>query len=353
MNRIPLANRAIALPLIGLMLAWLAFMGATFANLYVPLPQYDNMGNVIVREEVFQIAPYLFLLGIAAVAVASLIAQGLAMRAREESADTSSLARAAQRFSTLGIILGLAAGAIFAIGNFLGAFNSYAGRSESAFLRIFSVYVPILLATGLVVYVLLAAFVFRHDQSTNTDGAKQKMSEAQKALGFGYAVPILATAVAIIFGLGVYDVTRTNLQVWVWVIIIAIVAAGVVWGTRFAAKAKSAKAAPPKPRTALAAGAANLNLVLSIIFGAVVTIMAFTFGSEAISKLQTWSQPPINCKDMECNSIAYVNGPTWTWLVQELAPAKVLLLLAVVGIYVTITERNKENSTAVPAKKAK
>ena len=100
----------------------------------------------------------------------------------------------------------------------------------------------IVLATGLVVYVLLAAFVFRHDESTNTDGVKQKMSEAQKALGLGYAVPILATAVAIIFGLGVYDVTRTNLQVWVWVIIIAIVAAGVVWGTRFAAKAKSAKA---------------------------------------------------------------------------------------------------------------
>jgi heme/copper-type cytochrome/quinol oxidase subunit 2 len=237
----------------------------------------------------------------------------------------------------------LAGGAIFAIGNFLGAFNSYAGRSESAFLRIFSVYVPILLATGLVVYVLLAAFVFRHDESTNTDGVKQKMSEAQKALGLGYAVPILATAVAIIFGLGVYDVTRTNLQVWVWVIIIAIVAAGVVWGTRFAAKAKSAKAAPPKPRTALAAGAANLNLVLSIIFGSVVTIMAFAFGTDAISKLQTWPQPPINCEGVDCATEPIITGPTWNWFIQELAPAKVLLLLAVVGIYVTITERNKES----------
>ncbi len=343
MNRIPLANRAIALPLIGLLAAWLSFLGATLANLYVPQPQYGPNGNVFFKEEIFQVAPYLFLLGIAAVAVSSLLAQGLAIKAREQSQDSSSLARAAHRFSTLGIIVGLAGGAIFAIGNFLGAFNSYAGRSESAFLRIFSVYVPILLATGLVVYVLLAAFVFRHDESTNTDGVKQKMSEAQKALGLGYAVPILATAVAIIFGLGVYDVTRTNLQVWVWVIIIAIVAAGVVWGTRFAAKAKSAKAAPPKPRTALAAGAANLNLVLSIIFGSVVTIMAFAFGTDAISKLQTWPQPPVNCEGVDCATEPIITGPTWNWFIQELAPAKVLLLLAVVGIYVTITERNKES----------
>lgn len=343
MNRIPLANRAIALPLIGLLAAWLCFMGATLANLYVPQPQYGPNGNVFFKEEIFQVAPYLFLLGIAAVAVSSLLAQGLAIKARQQSQDSSSLARAAHRFSTLGIIVGLAGGAIFAIGNFLGAFNSYAGRSESAFLRIFSVYVPILLATGLVVFVLLAAFVFRHDESTNTDGVKHKMSEAQKALGLGYAVPILATAVAIIFGLGVYDVTRTNLQVWVWVIIIAIVAAGVVWGTRFAAKAKSAKAAPPKPRTALAAGAANLNLVLSIIFGSVVTIMAFAFGTDAISKLQTWPQPPVNCEGVECATEPIITGPTWNWFIQELAPAKVLLLLAVVGIYVTITERNKES----------
>jgi heme/copper-type cytochrome/quinol oxidase subunit 2 len=341
MNRIPLAKRAIALPLLGLFVAWLAFMGAILADLYVPQPQYDNMGNPRETNEVFHVAPYLFLLGIAAVAIASLLAQGMAIRARKESADASSLARAAQRFTTLGIIVGLAAGAIFAIGNFMGAFNSFTGRADNIVLRIFSVYVPILLATGLVVYVLLAAFVFRHDDSSNTDGTKQKMSDAQKALGLGYAIPILATALAIVLGLGVYDVTRTNLQDWVWVLIIAIVAAGVVLGTRFAAKAKSAKPAAPKPRTALAAGATNLNLVLSIVFGTAVTFMAFTFGGEAINKLRTWSQPPFDCKE-NCYSDPTLNGPTWEWIIQDLAPAKVLLLLAIVGIYVTITERNKE-----------
>ena len=264
-------------------------------------------------------------------------------RVRRDDADASALARSAQRFTTLGIVIGLASGAIFAIGNFMGAFNAYSGRAENPVLRIFSVYVPILLATGLVVYVLLAAFVFRHDDTPNTDGSKRKMSDAQKALGLGYAIPILATAVAIIFGLGVYDVTRTNLQVWVWVFIIAIVATGVVFGTRFAAKAKSATPAAPKPRTALAAGAANLNLVLSIVFGSVVTIMAFAFGTDAISKLQTWPQPPINCEGVDCATEPIITGPTWNWFIQELAPAKVLLLLAVVGIYVTITERNKES----------
>ena len=99
MNRIPLANRAIALPLIGLLVAWLSFMGATLANLYVPQPQYGPNGNVFFKEEIFQVAPYLFLLGIAAVAVASLLAQGLAIKAREQSQDSSSLARAAHRLT--------------------------------------------------------------------------------------------------------------------------------------------------------------------------------------------------------------------------------------------------------------
>lgn len=350
MNRIPLANKAVALPLIGLLVAWLAFMAATLANLYVPQPIYNNVGVATFPEETVQIAPYLFLLGIAAVSFASLLGKRLAQRSRVELGDGHKLSRAALRFANLGIVIGLAAGAIFAIGNFLGAFNTYSGRAENPVLRLLSVYVPILLATGLVVYVLLAAFVFNHDSEKNTDGTKAKMTEAQKALGLGYAIPILATAVAIIFGLAVYDVTRTNLQVWIWVIIIAIVATGVVFGTRFANKARAAKPAPVKPRTALTAGASNLNFVLSIIFGSAVTIMAFSFGTEAIGKLQTWSNPPIDCVDVECNSIPSITAPSWQWLFEEMAPAKVLLILAVVGIYVTITERNKESAHTKKAK---
>jgi heme/copper-type cytochrome/quinol oxidase subunit 2 len=355
MNRISLAKKAVALPLIGLLAAWLAFMGAALANLYVPQPIYNNVGVATFPEEIVQIAPYLFLLGIAAVAFASLISKRWAQRSKLELGENHKLSRAALRFANLGIVLALAAGAVFAIGNFLGAFNTYSGRAENPWLRFLSVYVPILLATGLVVYVLLAAFVFNHEDEKHTDGSKAKMTDAQKALGLGYAIPILATALAIIFGLGVYDVTRTNLQVWIWVIIIAIVATGVVFGTRFANKARAAKPAPVKPRTALAAGASNLNFVLSIIFGATVTVMAFGFGTDAIGKLQTWSNPPVDCVDIECNSISSVSLPSLQWLLEDLAPAKVLLLLAVIGIYVTITERNKEAEPAkkAPAKKAK
>jgi heme/copper-type cytochrome/quinol oxidase subunit 2 len=350
MNRIPLAQKAVALPLIGLLVAWLAFMGAALAELLVPQPIYNDVGVATFPEEIVHVAPYLFLLGIAAVAVASLIAKRMALRSRLELGESHKLSRAALRFSNLGVVIGLAAGAIFAIGNFLGAFNTYSGRTENPVLRLLSVYVPILLATGLVVYVLLAAFVFNHETEKNTDGSKTKISAAQKALGLGYAVPILATALAIIFGLGVYDVTRTDLQVWIWVIIIAIVATGVVFGTRFANKARSAKPAAPKQRMALAAGASNLNFVLSIIFGSTVTIMAFSFGSAAISKLQVWSTPPINCEGVDCNSIPSLTAPSWKWLLEDLAPAKVLLVLAVVGIYVTITERNKDTDAKKKAK---
>jgi heme/copper-type cytochrome/quinol oxidase subunit 2 len=342
MKRIPLANKAVALPLLGLLAAWVAFMGAVLVDLYVPQPTYDSMGNATFPEEIFHVAPYLFLLGISAGAICSRIGQQLALKARAQLGDDNKLARAAYRFATLGVIIGLGAGAIFAIGNFMSAFNTYSGRAENLGLRLLNVYVPILLATALVVYVLLSAFVFRHDGVKNTDGEKARMSEVQKALALGYAIPILATAIAIILGLVVYDITRTNLQIWVWVIIISIVASGVVLGTRFANKARTAKPEKPKPKTALAAGAASLNFVLSIVFGASVSIMAFSFGAEAISKLRVWPEIPADCKFSECNPVPTLASPSWQWLIEEMAPAKVLLLLAVVGIYLTITERNKE-----------
>jgi hypothetical protein len=353
MNKIPLAKRAVIYPLFGLALAWLAFMGATLANLYIPQPQYDSTGNQVIQEEVFQIAPFLFLIGIAAGALFSLIGQRLAIRSRHELGEGHKLSRAALRFANLGVVIGLIAGALFAIGNFLGAFNNFSGVKESLGMRLLNVYLPIILATGLVVYVLLQAFVFRQDADKEVNAPKQKLSAAQKALSLGYAVPILATAVAIIFGLAVYDVTRTDLQVWIWVIIIAIVASGVITGTIFSNQARAEKPAvqkAPGSRMALAVGAANLNFVLSIVFGSVVTIMAFTFGAEAIQSLQTFSQPPVNCKDIECNSIASVTGPSLQWLVEKFAPAKILMAISIIGIYLTITARNKESNSVKAAK---
>jgi heme/copper-type cytochrome/quinol oxidase subunit 2 len=338
MNRFPLANRALALPLIGLVFTWWFFMMATLAEIYIPNDLYDMNGQITYHYEGVTAPPYLYLIGIAVFTVSALIAQGWAMRALEQEGENDALARSAYRFSNLGLVLGLGASTIFAIGNFMGGFNSYGPRADSLVVRFFNLYAPIILATALVVTVILRAFVFRAGHAEEkTESGKPKLSDAQKALALGYATPILATTVAIILGLFVYDVTKTNLQTWVWVIIIAIVGAGIILGTRFANKARAAKPAPPKPRTALAAGAATLNFVLSIVFGGAVSLMGFTLGSEAVNKLRVWD----NGTSQKMPEVS-IKGVTWEWLFQEIAPAKILILLAAIGIYLSITERNRK-----------
>jgi hypothetical protein len=336
---IKLSKQAILTPLIGLVVAWTLFMFAFYSNLFV-YPIYDSQGMYQGEEQVVRISTYLFLAGIVVFGLLALFGQRLALRARELAGLENSLARAAHRFGNLAVIVALVAGAVFAIGNFLGAFTSF-DREENLLVRLFDVYIPILLATGLVVYILLRAFVFRKQVAR---GAKKEgMSESEKALGLGYAVPIIATAIAIIFGLVVYDVTRTDLQVWVWVIIQVIIAIGILLGTRFSTKAKSAKAEAPKPRATLAAGAANLNFVLSIVFAAVVSIMSFGFGASAIEQLRVYPEyeEPKPGEDVVYNYSWEVSAFSINWFIENIVPALVLLFLAAAGTYLSITERNK------------
>lgn len=325
MKKITLAHKALALPLLGLMLTWSLFMGAAYSDLGLRLQT--------LQPEV-KLSTYLFLLGIAIGTASALVGQGFAQIAVKKEPKLL-LPRATLRFTNLTVIIALVAGTVFALGNFLGAFNTYGYRSANVGLRFVGVYLPIILAAAMVIYALLRAFVFNHDDDAKKADGRKGMSETQKALALGYTIPILAAAIAIVFGLLVYDATRTNLAVWVWVIIQSIIGSGVIVGTRFAAKARAAKPAPPKPKTALAAGASNLNFVLSIVFGGVVSIMAFTFGFAAIDKLfsSVWYE------DMANNKIEPV---TFQWLIEDMLPAKTLLLLAVVGIYWSITARNKE-----------
>lgn len=325
MKKITLAHKALALPLIGLMLAWAFFMGAAYSDLTLRLQT--------IQPDV-RLSTYLYLLGIALGTASSLLGQGLAQVAAKEEPKLL-LPRATLRFANLAVIISLVAGTVFALGNFLGAFNTYGYRSANVGTRFVGVYLPIILAAAMVIYALLRAFVFDQDNEAKKEDGHKGMSETQKALALGYTVPILAAAIAIVFGLLVYDATRTDLQVWVWVIIQVIIGSGVIVGTRFASKARAAKPAKPRPKTALAAGAANLNFVLSIVFGGVVSIMAFTFGGAAIDKLFS----SIWYDDMSNNKIEPI---TLQWAINEMLPAKTLLLLAVVGIYWSITARNKE-----------
>jgi len=159
----------------------------------------------------------------------------------------------------------------------------------------------------------------------------------QRAVGLAYASPIIGTAIAIIFGLTVYDITRTTLDVWIWVIIQAIIAISIIIGTRFAAQARSSKPLPVKPRrTGLAA--TNLNLVLAIVFGVVVSFMAFTMGFSAISNLEVWPEWRENMTALEQQST--IMRPTIGWFIEDMLPALVLLLLADFGIYRTTLTRN-------------
>jgi heme/copper-type cytochrome/quinol oxidase subunit 2 len=334
MKTIPLVKRSIALPLIGLTAVWSLMM---FANWFSMVSQenYDSLVKPTV---------YIYLLAFAIGTFSALIAHGWAVKALSED-ETDGLSRAALRFTVLAVVIGLAATTIFALTTFLSAFN-FSSQSANVGQRLLWTYLPILLATGVVVYVLLRAFVFRSGVAASDGEDKPKMSERQKALALGYAVPILSTAFAIILGLFIYDATRTNLDTWVWVLIIAIVGLGVIFGTRFAAHARQARVEAPKPKTALAAGAATVNFVLSIVFGAVVSIMSFTMGATAIEKLRVY---PAWVDGSNEQPMPTVSAPSVQWWIQDMAPAVVLLLLAAAGIYLSITERHRKQNLVVEA----
>jgi len=344
---IKLSKLAILAPLVGLIGGWKFFMFAIYAGLFV-YPIYDSQGMYQGDEQIIRPSTYLFLAGIVIFGLLALYGQRLALRARSLSGVEDALARAAHRFTNFAVIVALVAGAVFAIGNFLGAFNTFIDREENLAVRLFDVYIPILLATGLVVYILLRAFVFRKQV---VKGAKKtRMSDSEKALGLGYAVPIIATAIAIIFGLAVYDVTRTDLEVWVWVIIQVIIVSGILLGTKFSTKAKTIKATAPRPRATLAAGAANLNFVLSIVFGVTVSIMSFAFGAAAIEKLRVYPpyEEPAPGEEFTAVWTWEVAPLSVSWFIEQMLPAIVLLVLAAAGTYLAITERNK---VALVAKK--
>lgn len=346
---IKLSKQAILTPLIGLVVGWTLFMFAIYSDLFV-FPIYDSQGMYLGETQAVKLSTYLYLVGIVVFGLLSLRGQQLSLHARELAGIDAPLPRAAHRFTNLTVVISLVGGSIYAIGNFLNAFSFFGNENTNLLVRLFDVYIPIVLATILVIYILLRAFVYR--KQTVKQAKKQFMSESEKALGLGYAIPILFTAVAIIFGLVVYDITRTDLQVWVWVVIQVIIAIGILLGTRFSSKARSAKAAPPRVRQTLAAGAANLNFVLSIVFGATVSIMSFTFGAAAIESLRIWPEyiEPLGGEEYVFDPGWELAPFEWKWFFESMVPALVLLLIAAVGIYLFITERNQVK-TSKPTKK--
>lgn len=326
-------QRAVLAPLLGLVIAWALFMVGAWTNLFAQ-PDYDAQGQWLNDGPIVRASTYLYLAGIAIFSVASLSGLRISGSHKASQKEADGLTVAAYRLGNLSVIIALAGGAIFALATFFGAFGGSTAEGSLGE-RLLGVYLPIVLATALVVTVLLLAFVLRKDTS-DASGAEQKgLSARQKALGLGYAIPIIAAAIAVIFGLVVYDVTGTSLEAWVWVIIQVIIAAGIILGTRYARLAKAEKPSAPKPRTAWASGAWNLNFVLSIVFGAVVSVMAFVFGFSSFEEL----------RDYKFDYAGWEIEPvTVSWLIGDFAPALVLIVLVVIGLYTTITERHRRET---------
>ena len=316
------------LPLIGLNLMWLSFMIAVYVGLFENSNVYDVAGGY---QEV-RASTYLFLLGIALLSVFTSLAHTMADKIRLDASGNTDAVRSVFRYASLGVIIALVSGAIFAIANFLGSFNDY--QKPTVLGRLLGVYLPIILATVLVVLVLLRATVFRKS-SDHERGEGGKMSAQQRALILSFSLPIVGTALAIILGLVFYDAQGRTLDIWTWVVIQAIIGTSVIFGTRFAAAAKVAKpvAKPAAKTVAGAIGAVNLNLVLSIIFGGVVILMAFTSGADAITQLRNWDYIDSMGPSSEVRAI------TLGWFLEKLLPALVLLELAAVGIYLTMSSR--------------
>ena len=328
------SQTAIILPLIGLVVGWALFMAAAFSELFGQ-PVYDASGTLISDGPSVRASTYLYLSGIAAFSILSMQSLRMTVRHRQSVGVDEPLTNAAYRFANLSVIIGLAGSVIFVIAAFLGAFNRFGG-DEPLTSRLLGIYVPIVIAAALVVVIILVAFVFRSDQPESTGPEKTGLSDRQKALGLGYATPVIAGAFAIVFGLVVYDTTGTTLEAWVWVVIQVIIAVGLILGTRFARLAKAEKPAPPKPRTAWASGAWNLNFVLSIVFGAVVSVMAFTFGAGSFEALRDYNFDYVGWEVMPF---------TLEWFLEGFAPALVLILLVTIGLYATITERHRTPET--------
>ena len=323
----------LVLPLVGVTVAWVALVIAAYMDLRNNF--YTSTGYP--NDVPVKVSTYVVLAGLAIASGLALI--GFKLADAEHLKSETPIVRATYRFTGLTIVLALAFDVIFAFTTFIDSLNSsgvYYRTPPTVWERFLGVYIPIILVAGLIVYVLLQATLFRKSspvQGTETKG----MSETQKALAIGYALPIIGTALAVIIGIAVFDAQRTSIQGWTWVLILLLVGSSIVFGTRSAAKAKLAKPVVRAPRVVGAAGAVTLNYVLSVVFAGVVSIMSFTFGVGAINGLYGQG----DCTSTTCPdpTIAPISADWW---INQMIPAFLLLVLVQAATYLAITSRNKE-----------
>jgi len=289
------ARTPLLLILSSAVVAWALFMSGIYTDLFVE-QVYNDAGEWIGRSPAITVSKYLFFGATAVFAAAAVIAQRMSIAQRVSKGIDDRPSRSGHRFATLSIIVGLSVAAIIGISVFLEGFSGNRQDGQTLLERTLDTYLPIVLFTGLVVVVLLAAFVFRSDTLPKSsdrvpddavDHEEVAGSGSQRDLGAAYAVPIVATAVALIFGLVVYDATGTSLDVWIWVVIQLVIGSGIVVGTIYGERAVAQGPTSQSSRSRVTRSARGLNFVLSIVFGAIVTGMAFGYGGSAIDELRS------------------------------------------------------------------
>lgn len=306
----PTSIRALWAVLGGGVVAWLVFLAAIFSDVAIEAGRsVDELwgpdATVVVRPSL-----YLFFIAIAVFTLGGVWGHRLASR-QLHAQPSDRLARGVRRFAVTVVIIGLVLAAWAAITVFMANFFDSAAN-DAVYERVLNSYLPIVLYTALVIAVILIAFVFTRasvpeippaeaplaershettehpqpEREPEPQQQQQQLQPKQRLIALGYALPIIAVAVALIFGLIVYDLTHTPLEAWIWVIVQLCVAAGIIAGTISAARALTMV----KPAAGPAVGAQNLNLVLSIIFAAAVTIMSLSYGAGALQQLrvQPW-----------------------------------------------------------------
>lgn len=319
----------LVLPLVAVSVAWLSMVLAAYLDLGINYQTGSGYGNYVEVKA----STYTVLAGLAL--ASGLVLWGFKSVDKEHAVSEIPIVRAIYRFAGLMVVLALVFDAVFAFATFIGSFDlgMASGVQTTVAGRFLGVYLPIILDAVLVVFVLLQATLWRKSSAVE-GGAQAGMSSTQKALAIGYALPILGTALAIIIGLMVYDIQKSSLETWTWVVIQLIIGTSIVFGTKFAAKARSAKPVVRAPSVAGAAGAVTLNYVLSLVFAGAVSVMSFAFATAAVSSLAT-----VQCVDTKCGLSRTAADADW-WI-NKMVPAFVLLVCVQVAIYLVITLRNK------------
>jgi len=312
--------------LLGLSLAWFGFMIANFLGIlegprYIEPNTYEGGSQALTKG-----STYVFLAALVALAGFS----GLAYRKADYAVSKKTPgALPVFRFATVGVVVSLVSLVFFALSAFSASFNMF-GSSGTVVDQLTGVYVPIILAAAVCVFLLLSVTVYRKSEAVaGTLTPEQKRAKREAALAFVY--PIVGTTLALLIGITVYQSNRQNPQSWVWVLILAIVGGSVAIGSIYAARTRAHGASQAKPKKVAGTAALSLNFVLVVIFVVVVTFMSFMFGISAINELNYFGgwfkKEPLDAVTLQ-------------WFVNSMLPAILILALVDVTAYIAVRIRS-------------